>query len=325
MLSNQFNNFIKQYNKIYKNENEYLKRFKIFKENLIKINNLNNEKNGIVYSINQFADFSVEEFRIFLNGGEKKMKQLKIEQFNEEENNNNNNNHFNFSSKIIKEIPINWDWTSIGAVTPVKNQGNCGGSWAYSAIGSLEGVWKVAGNELIGLSENQFIDCGVNSFGCAGGWPATAFDDCLQYQQGSVDSESGYPSTNYAKQCAYTIEGQGAKFTSYQCFCTIETQPCSENDMAITLYNYGPLSVCFDANSMQFYSSGIDNGLFCNPIYINHCAVIVGYGVDQSTGIEYWKIKNSWGTSWGESGYYRIVRGKGACAINAAVTIPFIN
>jgi len=222
-------------------------------------------------------------------------------------------------------VPTNFDWTTKGAVTPVKDQQQCGSCWAFSTIGNIEGVWFLAGNKLTGLSEEQLVSCSTTDYGCSGGWPFWALTDMLASPySGQMDTESGYPYTSGGGDngvCNFATNDVGARIKSYKSYCTEQTAACSETSMQQWLISYGPLSVCLDATSMQFYSSGVDNPTDCDPTAIDHCITLVGYGVDTTSNLPFWKSKNSWNTNWGEQGYYRLIRGTGACGINQVITV----
>jgi hypothetical protein len=308
-----FRVYLQKYDKHYE-PRELLQRYAIWRANYIKIDKLNKIGSSAIYGENQFTDMTPEEFSKFPCGGP--LSRFPID--------NLPSAVFDLSRVNLTapgDIPTNWDWTTQGAVVGVKNQGSCGSCWAFSAVGNLEGSWFLSGHPLTSLSESQFVDCAHQSFGCGGGWPFWAFQDGLQYQGGVEDSEASYPYVPMNQPCKFSPANEGAAYTSYTVFCSPQKgNKCSETDMANWLYTLGPLSVCLDANSMQYYTGGVDDPTYCNPNYIDHCVTLVGYGVDATSGKQFWKIKNSWGTSWGEQGYYRLVRGKGACGINSAVT-----
>lgn len=273
----------------------------------------NAEKTGTTWGVTKFADMTHEEFRKYPCGVDKLSdlsgKRPDFQPILGE------------LPQVASDLPDNWDWTQHGAVTPVKDQGQCGSCWAFSTVGNIEGVWEIAGNQLTGLSEQQEVDCSKTSYGCQGGWPFWAMSDMLQSPyNGRIDTEQGYPYTAEDGNCAFSTNYVGATIKAYKNYCNEQTAPCTEDQMAQLLYQTGPLSACLDANNMQYYQGGIDSGDNCDPSYIDHCITIVGYGVTQN-GTEFWKIKNSWGTSWGESGYYYLEKGKGACGINVAITV----
>jgi len=310
-----FEYFIKTYNKHYTPE-EYQSKFQIFRNNLAEIERRTRLNPGATYNITKFADMSTQEFRKYPCGVDK-LSDL-------------NSQRPDFQPIIAEPmdfgnapIPVSWDWVAKGAVTPVKDQQQCGSCWAFSVIGNVEGVWHRAGHPLIGLSEQQEVACSTTDYGCSGGWPFWALTDMLAAPySGRIDSEVGYPYTSGNGEngvCQFGTNDVGAKIKSYKSWCTEQTAPCAETQMQQLMMTYGPLSVCLNASPMQFYTGGVDNPTDCDPTQIDHCVTMVGWGVDK--GVPFWRIKNSWNTNWGEQGYYRLIRGKGACGINRVITI----
>jgi len=310
----QFNHFVKKYNKTYSHE-EYRFKFQNFKQNLMTLAEVQKANPLGQYNVTKFFDMSREEFRRYPCGVDN-LRDL-----------NSKSPGFvpvmNAEPIEDKAIPANWDWTTKGAVTPIKNQAQCGSCWAFSTIGNIEGVWFVSGHPLVSLSEQEIVSCSTTDYGCEGGWPFWALTDMLAAPySGQMDTEAGYPYTSGDGDngvCDFQTNDIGARIKSYKSYCTEETAPCAETQMQQLLVTYGPLSVCLDATPMQYYQGGIDNPANCDPNAIDHCVTMVGYGVD--AGTPFWKIKNSWGSDWGESGYYRLIRGTGACGINKVITI----
>jgi C1A family cysteine protease len=311
----KFAEFMRVYNKQYSSGQEFQKRFKIFSENLARIDDLNAKSTGARYNVTKFADMTREEFRQYPCGVDK-LSSLTSQRPDFKPN------YADLPSDVrAVAAPPSFDWTTKGAVTPVKNQGQCGSCWAFSTIGNIEGVNFVTKGQLIGLSEQEEVDCSKTSYGCGGGWPFWAMSDILNGYNGVIDTEAGYPYTAEDGTCAESTADQGTQIKSYKSYCTEDTAACAEDAMASLMVSTGPLSACLDAGPMQFYSGGIDNPTDCDPSAIDHCITIVGYGVDSASGLSYWKIKNSWGTDWGENGYYYLVRGTGACGINKVITV----
>lgn len=198
-----------------------------------------------------------------------------------------------------------FDWVSKGAVNPVKDQGQCGSCWAFSTVCNLEGTGFVNGGKLVSLSEQMLVDCSDQG-GCGGGWPYEAMS-WTSYN--GLASESAYPYTARDGNCksVTTI----VRNTGYQKISNTEDQ------MAQALTQYGPLSICLDANGIEYYGGGVLKNPSCTN-RINHAVNLVGYG---TAGVSYFKIRNSWGSGWGESGYVRMARGTCACGIcNYVVT-----
>jgi len=309
-LFSDFEDFVQRFNKQYRDEREYHQRFLNFKKNHMMLAELRN-KTSAELGVTQFFDLSPEEFAAYPCGGV--IANLGL----------TDNTEISAIPTTMVAAPDSWDWTQNGAVTPVKNQGSCGSCWAFSTVGALEGSNYLKTKQLVSFSEQEFVDCSVSNKGCNGGWPFSALSDILSHEQGQVDTENGYPYKAKNQQCAFSSSSVGGKYTGYQSYCKVGTNPCSESDMMNLLYNYGPLSACLDATPMQHYKSGVDTATGCNANNIDHCITIVGYG--SANGQQYWKIKNSWGTTWGEQGYYRLIRGGGGvgvCGINRVITLP---
>jgi C1A family cysteine protease len=212
------------------------------------------------------------------------------------------------------------DWVAAGAVTPVKNQGNCGSCWSFSATGSLEGVYKIKTGTLNSYSEQELVSCDIGTFtnhGCNGGLMDYAFK--WVKDNGGLCYESAYPytsgTTGQNGDCkSHTCDDKSLKLTGY---VDVKTN----NDAALaSAVAMNPTAIAIQANqpAFQLYKSGVLTGT-CGA-NLDHGVLAVGYGTD-SNGGDYWKVKNSWGASWGESGYIRIARGesynngKGQCGI----------
>jgi len=309
-----FTTFMKKYHKSYTPE-EFHAKYATFKENLMELERRSAIKGSAVHNVTKFFDMSHSEFRKYPCGVDK-LSELTSSRPNFVPS-------LSTEEPSMVEVPDNFDWTTKGAVTPIKNQAQCGSCWAFSVIGNIEGVNFVQNAKLISLSEQQEVSCSTTDYGCEGGWPFWAMSDMIAAPyNGRIDTESGYPYTSQDGDngvCKFGTRDVGTTIKSYKSWCTENTAACAETLMQQLLVQYGPLSVCLDAGPMQYYQGGIDDPPDCDPDAIDHCVTMVGYGVDNGT--PFWKIKNSWGTDWGENGFYRLIRGTGACGINKVITI----
>eukprot|EP01062_Namystynia_karyoxenos_P050530 TRINITY_DN39341_c1_g1_i1.p1 TRINITY_DN39341_c1_g1~~TRINITY_DN39341_c1_g1_i1.p1 ORF type:complete len:543 (+),score=91.82 TRINITY_DN39341_c1_g1_i1:89-1717(+) len=254
------------------------------------------------------------------------------------------------STRAEKLAAKNMDWRHAGVVTNVKNQGKCGGCWSFSAIGAIEGAWARALHPLTSLSEQFLLSCARGSAfptpfpwggdfddpewtagSCAGGNPYRAFQWLLGSQAaGRLVTEASYPYEEVGcnpdagcatNACRYESSMKwGATITGKQIIVPNSEQ--TEPAMLVALEDYGPVSIGVDADVWQTYTGGIITD--CPAGQVGHGVLLVGYGTDAQTNTRYWLIKNSWGPSWGESGYVRIAYGTNACSIRTMPTIPLV-
>ncbi|CAL8122206.1 unnamed protein product [Orchesella dallaii] len=219
-------------------------------------------------------------------------------------------------------LPASIDWRTKGAVTPVKNQGNCGSCWAFTATGALEGRIFQKTGKLPNLSEQNLVDCATNvngqgcCSGCDGGWMTDAYD-YVKINTG-INGNATYPYETKQLTCRYKSTAKAGTATGY-----VYTAEDDENDLKKAVAA-GVVATAIDATELQAYVSGVFK---CTKFEaLNHGVLIVGYGTDASLG-DYWLVKNSWGTGWGEKGYIRIARGKGypdSCGIASASNYPTV-
>ncbi len=206
------------------------------------------------------------------------------------------------------------DWRG-RAVTSVKNQGSCGSCWTFATAGAVEGSWAVSRGSLQDLSTQQLLDCsnGYGNKGCSGGFMTYAYQ--YIYANGGICSWSSYPYQGAVYSCRACTPV--ARITSYSNVAA--NSPAS----LVSALNGRPVAVAIDAGStaFQYYTGGVFNGA-CS-FSLNHAVLAVGYGTT-STGSDYWIVKNSWGTGWGESGYVRMLRSysdsRGMCGICMAAS-----
>ncbi|CAL1298993.1 unnamed protein product, partial [Larinioides sclopetarius] len=216
--------------------------------------------------------------------------------------------------------PNSIDWRDQGLVTRIKDQGQCGACWAFSAIGSLEGQNKKKSDDLVALSEQQLVDCATNGVnnGCDGGLMSSAFEYIKTID--GEDTEKSYPYREEQGECEFNPDTVAAKVTGY-----VELPSGDENALKETVASVGPVSVAIDAGHSSFtsYKSGIYYEPNCSSKQFDHAVVVVGYGTEDGT--DYWLLKNSWGESWGMNGYMKMARNKNnMCGVASKASYPLV-
>lgn len=282
----------------YSTEAEETKRFETFVANMRKAEKLSETNPQATFGASPYADYTEAEFKRFHNaeGHFKKAKTQRPEPIimTEEER------------KLASGRSINWN--DKGAVTPVKNQLDCGSCWSFSTTGNIEGQWFLAGNQLVALSEQELVSCDTTDDACQGGLMQNAFAWLLNNKDGKIVTEASYPYVSgYGNVPACDLEGKtfGAQINGQLAL------PHNEDAMASWVYENGPLSIGVDATVWQTYTGGIVSD--CQSTQVDHGVLIVGF--DDAYETPYWIIKNSWGPTWGENGFLRVKKGVNECLI----------
>ncbi|XP_030596564.1 cathepsin S, ortholog 1 [Archocentrus centrarchus] len=297
-----------KHGKVYDNQTELDFRRAVWEKNMHLVLRHNQEasegKHSFTLGLNHLADMTAEEFNEKLNC-------LKLE------------NTFNFINGTFKKVsgssvPQSVDWRKAGLVGPVRNQGLCGSCWAFSSLGALEGQLKKHTGVLVPLSPQNLVDCSTKdgNLGCRGGYITKAYSYIIRNR--GVDSESVYPYEHKNGKCRYSIQGNAGYCSNFHILPSGD-----EKILQSAVASVGPIAVAVNAmlESFHLYKGGLYDVTSCNPKLINHAVLVVGYGTD--AGRDYWIVKNSWGTAWGEGGYIRLARNKNnLCGIASFPVYP---
>jgi hypothetical protein len=295
---NAFVNWMTKFGKSYAPE-EFFYRFEMFKQNFDFVEAHNALNSTWEVELNKFADMGSAEFKNVYNGYKPELRRGRLS---------------------LRDLRVNAypsgsiDWVEKGAVTGIKDQGQCGSCWSFSTTGSVEGIVQIKAGHLTSLSEQQLMDCSFSygNLGCAGG----LMDNAFKYVQANgLCTEAAYPYTakdGTCKASSCTVS-KDSKISGYK------DVTHTENALGAAVDNQ-PVSIAIEADQsgFQLYKSGV----FCGVCGTNldHGVLAVGYGTEGSD--DYWKVKNSWGTTWGEKGYIRVCRNKNECGLSNEPSYP---
>jgi hypothetical protein len=279
-------------------------RFEIFKQNVDKIHAHNAMELSYTLGVNEFADLTAEEFvSIYVGGYRPEIKRAEIEGLR----------HVFDKDEALDDAV---DWVSKGAVTPVKNQGQCGSCWAFSTTGAVEGAYFTASGKLLSLSEEDLVQCDHNGDqGCNGGLMDHAFD---WVKKNGICSEEDYPYTSGGGKRGQCRSPRCSSIVTVTGHVDVDS---GDEDALKSAVAKQPVSVAIEADksAFQLYKGGVLDSKGCGK-QLDHGVLLVGYGTD--AGKDYWKVKNSWGASWGEEGYIRLSRGNNMCGIAQQPSYP---
>ncbi|CAN1229442.1 Senescence-specific cysteine protease SAG39 [Linum perenne] len=295
--------WISRFGRDYVDANEKELRYNIFKVNVQLIDSFNAApNNSYTLGLNQFADLTDQEFKATKTGF---MGHVRSSQ----------HGHFRYNGPFryenVSAVPTTMDWRKKGAVTPIKDQGQC--------VGAMEGIHQLSTGKLVSLSEQELVDCDTKGEdqGCSGGLMDDAFKFIIQNK--GLTTETKYPYDAADGTCNANKEGSSAATIK-----GYEDVPANNEAALMKAVASQPISVAIDAgdSSFQFYSSGIFTGE-CGT-ELDHGVTAVGYG--ESDGKKYWLVKNSWGAQWGEAGYIRMQKDvtakEGLCGIAMQASYP---
>ena len=301
----EFMKFVTNFAKFYETVEEFEARKQVFALTAANIEELNSRNTFMTAGHNQFSDWTDEEYFSMLGLLHKEEEDTETPLF----------------EGVSNTTGIDWrDHT--GVVTPVKDQGQCGSCWAFSATESVESAYVIAGNTTVVMAPQELVDCSKGMFsnhGCSGGWYYYAWKWLGDHKS---MRESDYPYTSGVDgketKCAYDESKGVTNVSSYQ-------QVKGTENIKAALEQQ-PVSVAVSAGNNVFrnYTSGVVTEADGCPTRVDHAIQAVGWGNDGTQ--DYYIVRNSWNTTWGDKGYIKIATGdgKGVCGINQDVYFPTI-
>jgi cathepsin L len=317
-LMEQWGMWKKAFKKTYETLEEEIERMEIWLANMAHIEKHNFEyalgEKTFTLGMNHYGDLSSKEFASTYNGflhAEHKTRGFK-----------GGDPYLDHVNADELEVPKEMDWREHGLVTDVKDQGQCGSCWAFSSTGALEGQMMKHFGKLPNLSEQNLVDCSQNwgNFGCGGGLMDQGFT--YIHDNKGIDTEASYPYTAMDGKCVFNSANVGATLSDCK-----DIPSGNEGALANAINMVGPMSVAIDAShsSFQLYTSGVYYEPECSSQFLDHGVTAVGYGTDSTSGNDFYIVKNSWGTTWGDQGYIMMSRNRSNnCGIASASSYPIV-
>lgn len=306
-LHQQWTEFKLRHSKKYSSSTEELHRLTIFTSNMELAHSLTIKSQGMTkFGATPFADLTQDEFKKThlsvqpASDMMEKVKPMDIKRMNKKARHH---------AKLSNALPVNFDWRAPdrnrpAAITPIKDQGQCGSCWAFSSTEEVESMWILSGHSEAILAPQQLVDCDMVDLGCNGGQTETAF---AYIEQNGLELESSYPyysgTTHANGTCQYNSKDVVAHIKSFEWATPGCNDTCSnqnEETLAYSTYNIGPSAIYVDASHWQFYESGIYTaaaGCMSTFVSLDHGVQLVGFGYDTILKHKYWTVRNSWNTS----------------------------
>lgn len=317
-----FGAWIVSHGKQYASELELELRLKNFKASLEQIRSHRAEEAGYELGLTEFADMTHDEFLEHFRLRESQ--KLMAEECSATDR---------ATAKVMVasgvQLPAEIDWRTRGGVSPVKNQGKCGSCWTFSTTGAIEAHLLLKTKRFVSLSEQELLDCAkaYDNNGCNGGLPSHAFQYIIE--NGGLSTDKAYP-----YEAADTGGCRAAQAKKHHRFGQQPIQLRSsfnitqgdETELEVAVGSVGPVSIAFQvAGDFRLYKSGVYTSKECKnkASDVNHAVLAVGYGTSPE-GTKYWTIKNSWGTAWGEQGYFKMKRGVNMCGVAVCNSFPIL-
>jgi C1A family cysteine protease len=302
---------ITKYNLKLKDGAEFLRRLGVFADNFDLIEKHNSENHTYKFGLNKFSHLTYDEWIDEVKVGGTRLPNLR----------RNPEGALHTAPADLSSLPASVNWNTAGAVTPVKNQGNCGSCWSFSTTGSLEGAYQIKYGTLLSFSEQELVSCdtGGGDAGCNGGW----MDDAFTFVQknGGLTTEDQYPYTSGDTGKSGTCQTSGYTNNPNVAPKSYTDVKTGDVNALMSAVAQQPVSIAIQANqpAFQHYSGGVLTGN-CGQ-RLDHGVLAAGYGTEN--GVDYWYVKNSWGPDWGENGYIKIERSSAdLCGVLDAPSYP---
>ncbi|CAL9232449.1 unnamed protein product [Arabidopsis halleri] len=306
-----FESWMVKHGKVYESVAEKERRLTIFEDNLRFITNRNAENLSYRLGLNRFADLSLHEYAQLCHGADPRPPRNHVFM--------TSSNRYKTSDGDV--LPKSVDWRNEGAVTEVKDQGQCRSCWAFSTVGAVEGLNKIVTGELVTLSEQDLINCNKENNGCGGGKVETAYEFIMNSGGLGTDNDYPYKALNGVCNDRLKENNKNVMIDGY------ENLPANDESALMKAVAHQPVTAVVDSSSREFqlYASGVFDGT-CGT-NLNHGVVVVGYGTEN--GRDYWIVRNSRGDRWGEAGYMKLARNianpRGLCGIAMRASYPLKN